>query len=289
MIQTGTQRVPCATMRHNTPAFTTGRAICLLAIAASTPSHAQVDGFNKGKGNMDLVGSLGYEQGLGYFLAEGSIPLKRVRLSVGLFAARGITDDFDVQLSIPFISTSGTSGVQDGQIFLKWLPVKARTGKGKITFGPAIGGSAPLTDYQTEGLGAIGQQATSLIPMGVLQYTHDNGWFFSVVGGQVVTEAPTPDALIGTLRVGRAWGKAYWEVYAQGQEAYGGKDYLGVGEQAPSTFRELGVDYLKAGGKYYRRLGERFGWVGELGYVLSGRNVDQGLLLAGGFVVHFRK
>ncbi len=87
----------------------------------------------------------------------------------------------------------------------------------------------------------------------------------------------------------KASSKSYWEAYVQAQEAYGGKDYLGVGDQAPSTFKELGVSFVKAGGKYYQPIGERFGWVVEANYVLAGRNVDQSVMAAGSFIMHFRK
>lgn len=252
-------------------------------------AHAQVDGFNKGKGNMDLVASVGYEQGLDYYLSSGTAGFSRTRTSVSVFAARGITEDLDVQLSIPFIMTGGTAGLQDGQLFVKWLPLKKRIGSGALSFGAAIGGSAPLSEYLTEGLNAIGQQATSIMPMGVLQYRFDRGIFFSLVGGQAIVSAPTPDALIGTLRIGRATNTYYGEIYVQAQQAMGGKDYRGTGERMPSTFKELGVDFLKAGVKYYRPFAKRFGWVAETNYVLSGRNVDMSILVAGSFILHFRK
>ncbi len=262
----------------------------LLFVFVTIPSgNAQVDGFNKGKGNMDVVGSLSYDQGLSYYLAEGSAAVSRYRAAVSLFVARGLTKDLDVQLSVPFIASNGASGLQDGQLFLKWLPLKAALGSGKISFGAALGASAPLMDYETEGLGAIGQQATSLIPMGVLQYSAGSGYFTSLVGGQFVTQGPTPDALTGTLRFGHATSAHYWEAYLKAQEAYGGKDYRGQGDLAPTTFKELGVSYVKVGGKYYRPLGDRFGYVGELGYVLAGRNVDKAVTAAFSFILHFRK
>jgi len=252
-------------------------------------TNAQVDGFNKGKGNLDLVLSANYEQGLGYFLADGAIALERTRISAAFFAAFGITEDLDVQFSLPFINVNNVSGLQDGQLFLKWLPLKAPLGNGKLSFGAALGCSFPVSDYGTEGINAIGQQAKSIIPMGVLQYTAVSGWFTSLVGGQQIVQAPTPDALIGTYRLGHFGAKHYAEAYVQAQRACGGKDYRGTGEQAPSTFKELGVDLWRVGGKYYKPIGNRVGVVAEASYVLAGRNVDKALLLAGSFILHFRK
>jgi len=261
----------------------------ILFTVLAVPVVAQVDGFNKGKGNMDLVASVSYEQGLAYFLADGTAAIKRARIAGTLFAARGLTEDLDIQVSIPFISLSGNAAFQDAQLFVKWLPLKRPVGNGRITFGVALGGSMPLTDYQTEGLAAIGQQAKSIIPMGVLQYTAGSGWFTSLVGGQQIVQAATPDALIGTYRLGHASADHYVEGYVQAQRAYGGKDYRGVGDKAPTTFKELGGSFLKVGGKYYKPIGSRFGLVGELSYVLAGRNVDKAVMVAGAFIVHFRK
>ena len=73
------------------------------------------------------------------------------------------------------------------------------------------------------------------------------------------------------------------------QEAFGGKDYLGVGDLAPSTFKELGVSFIKMGGKYYHPFHDRYGWVIETNYVVNGRNVDRSVLAAFSFIMHFRK
>lgn len=260
-----------------------------IACLFSPVAEAQVDGFNKGAGNVDVVASLSYEKGSAYFLAEGTAAIKRSRIAATLFAAGGITDDLDLQLSIPFISNSTEAGFQDASAFLKWLPVKTGLGKGKLTFGAALGYSVPLTDYQTEGVNAIGQHATSVIPMGVVQYTWDAGCFVSLVGGEVFASDPTPDAVIGTLRFGHFNATHYWELYVQGQKADGGRNYRGMGELAPMSFAQLGVDFMKAGGKYYRPVGKRLGVVGEVSYVLAGRNVDQAILVAGSFIVKFRR
>jgi hypothetical protein len=277
-------------MKSSTSEARISKAFVTLAIMGlGTTVSAQVDGFNKGKGNMDLVGSLSYGQGLAYYLAEGTAPITRAGVAFSLFAARGITEDLDVQLNVPFISINGSSGLQDGQLFLKWLPLKTSMASGTFSFGAAIGGSTPLSDYETEGIGAIGQQASSFIPMGVAHYMAGSGLFISLVGGQIAASSPTPDALIGTFRVGKASSDSYWEAYVQAQEAHGGKDYLGVGDLAPSTFKELGVSFIKVGGKYYKPFGERFGWVVEASYALAGRNVDQSLMAAGSFIMHFRK
>lgn len=258
---------------------------CLLAPAA----EAQVDGFNKGAGKVDVVASFSYEKGLGYYLAEGSAAIKRSRIAATLFAAGGLTEDLDLQVSIPYISNSTESAFHDASAFLKWLPVKTAMAKGKLALGPALGYSLPVTNYQTEGVNAIGQQASCIIPMGVVQYTADAGCFTSLVGGVVLASDPTPSAVIGTLRFGHFNSTHFWEVYVQGQKADGGKNYRGTGEFAPTSFTELGVDFVKAGGKYYKPINPRIGLVAEASYVLSGRNVDQAIMGALSLVVHFGK
>lgn len=261
----------------------------LIACLISPAVEAQVDGFNKGAGKVDVVASFSYEKGLGYYLAEGSVAIKRSRTAATLFAAAGLTDDLDLQVSVPYIANSTEADLQDASTYLKWLPVKTVLGKGKLVLGPAMGYSLPVTDYQTEGVNAIGQQATSIIPMGVVQYTWDNSCFASLVGGKVFASDPTPAALIGTLRFGHFNSMHFWEIYVQGQKADGGKNYRGTGDLAPTSFKELGVDFLKAGGKYYKPIGPRIGLVAEASYVLSGRNVDQAMMGALSAVIHFGK
>lgn len=261
----------------------------LIACLISPTVEAQVDGFNKGAGNVDVVVSFSYEKGLGYCLADGNVAIKRNTIAATLFAAGGLTEDLDLQLNIPFISNSTESDFQDVQAFLKWLPMKTAMGNGKLAMGPALGYSVPVTDYQTEGVNAIGQEATSIIPMGVMQYSRNNGYFTSLVGGYIVASEPTPDALVGTLRFGHFNTVHYWELYLQGQRADGGKNYRGTGDLAPTSFKELGVDFLKVGGKYYKPIGSRIGLVAEASYVLSGRNVDQAVMGALSVVIHFRE
>ena len=99
-----------------------------IACLFSPVAEAQVDGFNKGAGNVDVVASLSYEKGLAYYLAEGTAAIKRSRIAATLFAAGGITEDLDLQLSIPFISNSTEAGFQDASVYLKWLPVKTALG-----------------------------------------------------------------------------------------------------------------------------------------------------------------
>lgn len=266
--------------RHWTPV--------LIACLLSPSAVAQVDGFNKGAGHVDIVGSFSYEKGLGYYLAEGKAAIQRSRNTANLFAAGGITEDLDLQLSIPYIWNSTESDFQDASAYLKWLPVKPVIGNGELALGPALGYSLPLTDYQTEGVDAIGQHATGIVPMGVVQYTWNNGIFASLVGGHVFASDPTPDALIGTLRFGHFNSTHFWELYLQGQKADGGKNYRGTGDLAPTSFTQLGVDFLKVGGKYYLPISSRIGAVAEAGYTLSGRNVDQAVLGALSIVVHLK-
>jgi hypothetical protein len=247
---------------------------------------AQVDGFNKGKGNMDLVLSLGYEQGLSYYLASGTADVQRSLASVSLFAARGLTKELDVQLSVPYVSWGGLSTIQDGQAFVKWLPLSARCAKGTLTAGAAAGGSMPLSEYPT---GGYGVRASTFLPMGVVQYRWDEGTFVSLIGGHAFAEGRSPDAVVGTLRAGRATAAYYGEVYLQVQETSGGRDLRLGDEGALSASNDLAIDFVRLGAKYYHPFGKRFGWVIGAAYNLAGRNVDRSVMGAGSFIVHFRK
>lgn len=262
-----------------------------MTIGLSLLAHdgmAQIDGWSKGKGNMDVVASLSWNQGLGYYLAGGNTAaIQRYRASVGLFAARGLTRDLDLQVSIPFVMSNTEGGLQDAQAFLKWLPLHAHIGEGILSGGAAMGYSLPMSDYATEGLGAIGQQATSVIPMGAVQYRWNTGLFTSLVGGLTLRDDPVPSNTHFTFRLGKATADNYWEAYFQWQQADGGKDYRGTGDRAPSTFRELGVDFTRLGGKWFFPMSDRVGLVADVNYTLTGRNIDQAVMVAGSIVWRF--
>ena len=83
--------------------------------------QGRVDGFFKGKGNLDFVIGGGFENNRNYFAGTNKIALGRDIVIANTFIAYGITNRLDVNFSLPFISVNGnTSGFQDASLFFKY-------------------------------------------------------------------------------------------------------------------------------------------------------------------------
>ena len=130
---------------------------------------------------MDLALSTTFDQGTGFYAREERIDLTRTKVVASIFAARGLTKDLDVILSIPYVHISGSGGFQDIAFGMKWATIQTKLGlKWKMSLVAARGISFPMSNYNTEGISAIGQQATALMSMGLAQFQHNNSGFFSI-------------------------------------------------------------------------------------------------------------
>ena len=236
-------------------------------------SIAQLDGWNKGKGVLDLAFSASYQKALAYYNADGEFPIERTRNAASLFAAYGITRNLDVSVGIPFVRSGNVAGLQDAQLFLKWLPVK----KGGFTAGAGVGVSTPMTNYGTEGINAIGQQAIAFPAVGILHYKWSSGLFASAVGGYIHKLEPVPSQWPLIVRIGLARTAWYGEVYLDKLTATSGGDYRGTGDLAVASFRQIGVSYTRVGAKYYKPFAKRWGAALDVNYAIAGRNADREL------------
>lgn len=247
-------------------------------------SQGRVDGFYKGKGNLDLVLGGGAEINSKFYAGNDLIDLSRTIINVNFFAAYGITDQLDVNVSAPFVSTEGGSNLQDGAVYLKYKLLERGVYSGKLSFTLAAGYSTNLTDYETEGITAIGQQATVYDIRPVLHYFSGSGVFATGQFSFQTKSSPTPDAMGATLKIGKASEKFYYDFWYEFQESDGGANYL----RKPfprETLMELGADYHRVGGTFYKPIKEKLGYFVGLVYTLDGRNVGQGFGINGGIVL----
>ncbi len=260
-----------------------------LTISLFSFSQGRVDGFYKGKGNFDGVVGVGFESNPNYFAGPNKIALSRDILIGSLYGAYGIANNFDVNVSLPFISVNGVeSGIQDVSVFLKFKIGRLTGPNVKIDVSLAGGFSSNITDYQTEGGSAIGQQAKILDIRPVIHTMWNNGMFVTVQSGYSYKFDPTPHSVPVTVKVGKASGKYYVDLWYDYQNSLGGLDYSNG--PAPSTFKELGVDYHKVGGTYYRPLKDKLGIFGGVSYTTGGRNTSEGIGVNVGIVFkHYKK
>lgn len=266
----------------------------VLFVLLSTFSFGQgrVDGFFKGKGNLDIALGSNFEANPNYYAGTNLISLQRNILSASAFFAYGITNKLDVNLSIPYVNVNGVeAGIQDPAIFLKYKlfsgnlyhiadPVeqdRIRTNKGaKFHLLLAGGFSSNLTNYQTGGGSAIGQQAKTIDIRPVIHITDlPFGVFITIQAGYNYKFDPVPHAIPFATKIGFAKANWYADLWYDGQHGIGGFDYQG--SPSPPSFRELGVSYHKIGGTFYKPFNQKLGWYAGASYMLAGRNISKGV------------
>jgi len=257
--------------------------IILLFSCSLAFSQGRVDGFYKGKGNVEVVAGGGVEFADKYFAGTNKIDLSRTIYNANLFIAAGLFDRLDLYLAAPYVAINTVKSIQDGSAYLKFKAYEKQLEKGKLSISLASGISTNLANYQTEGLNAIGQRATVIDARPVIHYFANNGWFGTFQAAYNHKHQPVPDAINSALKIGKATAKHYFDVWYDFQMSDGGLDYRGI--PAPSTFRVLGVDYHKVGATYYTPLFQRLGFYIGTSYVITGRNIGQGIGANLGFVL----
>ncbi len=240
-------------------------------------AQAPIDGFNKGKGNATIVGAFSNENFAKYYAADGLRNIKRTTQAYSFFGVVGISDRFDVQMSLPYVVSGTQQSLQDISIYMKY----ALLNKGKTKLLGAFGQSSPLADYQTEGLYALGQQASALDARLILQQDLGNGLFVMAQSGYIRRTTPTPSSVPFSAKIGYASGKIYADLWLDYQHAFGGSDYA---DGQGLSFRTLGVGYTKIGGQVYKPFNQHIGLSLGGSYVITGRNVGKATVLSGALI-----
>ena len=251
--------------------------VILLTITVNYYSQAPVDGYNKGKGNATIVGSFSNENFKKYYSAKGLTPAFRTTRAYSLFGIVGITDRFDAQVNIPYVTSKPESSFQDISVFLKYTLLK----KGKTKLLGSFGQSSPLANYKTSGGSALGQKASSLDARLIIQQDLGNGFFAMLQSGYTKRSFPTPSSVPASFKLGYGSSKIYTDIWFDFQHAFGGSDYLdGTGR----PFTTLGVSYSKIGGQVYKPFTKHIGLSLGGSYVIDGRNIGKAMVLSGALI-----
>lgn len=265
--------------------------ITLICLTFSTILVAQgpVDGYMKNKKAYSVGLSFSSESAGKLYAGTNGISASRTTNAFSFFGIYGITDRINVQASIPYLIVNGREkDFQDASLYAKILVAKKNNKLGNINLMTAIGYSHPLSNYQISGGDAIGQRARTGDFRLIAQQNFKNKYFVSVQGGYFLKSDPTPNAFSSSLKVGYA-GKIYADVWFETLQAFGGTDYLGVGDLQPTAarggFRGLGFSFNKIGGTVFYPFTKHFGAFGGLSYVLSGRNAFKNTGINIGFVI----
>ena len=250
-------------------------------------SQGKIDGFYRGEGNATAVLGLGFEDAKEYFAGTEKTGLSRSLYYGSLYGAYGITKDFDVSLSLPYLMSNKNRDLQDIQLFAKYRVLEKSLEKGSFQISLATGFSTPVGSYTIGGLNDIGQRATVLDGRVVLHYHLKTGWFATLQSGFSFKFEEVPNSVPVTLKLGKTAAKWYYDFYYDYQHSFGGIDYRGT--PPPQNFKAFGVDYHKIGGTVYRPFSNNFGAYVSLSYLLGGRNTFQGPGYGVGLVYNFRK
>src|ERR1044072_4049675 len=177
------------------------RKFCLLllfftSVAMPAFTQTEFDGIMMRKNNLCIGPMYSHSSWKNYW--EGT--LKRENLNLGTVTTQmfsvmgnyGITNKLNVLFGAPYVTTKASAGtlhsqkgVQDGSLWLKWMPIERKLGKGDFSIYGIAGVSAPLTNYVADYLPlAIGlrSKTLSLRAMGDYQL----GKFFVTAAGTYV-------------------------------------------------------------------------------------------------------
>lgn len=235
-----------------------------------------LDGYNKGRGNLDLAISGTYQFSEKFFTVNGSVNIPREITSMGVFAAYGITDKWDVAANVPTVNWN----FQDASFGTKYRVLEAIIQGNALWVYPAVTVQFPMSNYVTQSAQAIGQRATVISPKIILQQQLPGKLFVQVQSGYNFAITPVANSVPFSAKVGGSYGKFYFDVWYDFQHSFGGVNY-----PTSVSFRNLGVDYHRVGGVFYYQPISKLGLFVNYSYTIAGRNTSQAYGIGGGFVV----
>lgn len=172
--------------------------ITFFALVISTVCTAQtdLDAIMMGKRQLCIGPMYSYSSWKNYW--EGT--LKRENLNMGtvstqsfsLMGAYGVSDKLNILFGAPYIKTKasagtlhGMKGVQDINLFVKWMPIEKNIGPGTFSLYTIGGISVPLTNYVADFLPlSIGLKSKTASARLMLDYEWNN--IFATVSGTYV-------------------------------------------------------------------------------------------------------
>jgi hypothetical protein len=292
-------------------------ACCFLLAVPAAKAQTDLDAIMMGKGQLCIGPMYSYSSWKNYW--EGG--LKRNNLNLGtvstqsfsLMGAYGISDKLNVLFSAPYIQTKasagtlhGMKGVQDLNLFVKWMPIEKEIGPGTFSLYTIGGISVPLTNYVADFLPlSIGLRSKSASARLMLDYEMNN--IFATVSGTYVArdnitidrtsyytdhliasnEVEMPDASNINLRAGYRSGKLIAEAVVNKWTTLGGFDITRNNMPFPSNRMNAttaGVNF-----KYVVTKNHALSIVAGGNTTVSGRNVGQSTTYYGSlfYIVEF--
>lgn len=170
----------------------------LLAVCACTGVSAQtdLDAIMMGKKQLCIGPMYSYSSWKNYW--EGTLKRNNLNLgtvsaqSISLMGAYGVSDKLNILFGAPYIKTKasagtmrGMSGIQDLNLFVKWMPIEKQLGPGTFSLYTIGGISVPLTNYVADHLPlSLGLRSKTASARLMVDYEWNN--IFATVSGTYV-------------------------------------------------------------------------------------------------------
>lgn len=292
--------------------------LIILLIVAST-SHAQTeqDALMMGNKKLCIAGSFAFNTWENYWEGE----FKRDNANIGqvetksamLMLNYGISNNLNLMASLPYISTkatqgtlSGMDGIQDLGVFLKWRPIRLKSGNQSISLLAVGGYSMPSQDYNidfmpmTIGLGSEVLSARLIADYKINKifatvsaaYLHRNNVEIDrpayYTDHQINSSTVRmPDAGNFQLRTGYRDALVIAEAFLENTSTFGGFDI----RKNDMPFVSNKMNSTRAGleGKYYFRKMPALGLHANIWSTIAGRNVGQatGVMVGADYIIDF--
>lgn len=283
----------------------------LVILLVTSISYAQmpIDGFMKKKGSGSVTVSHSYEDYDEVFLVPNKVDrvpvFDEVEINATtLYAVYGVTDDINVVVNLPYISTQGyasaasqenngfeneRSGFQDVGIYSKFRAFTLNTKEGRINLIGSLGVELPVGGYDVdEGLQsiiAIGNRSTDINAIGIANYKHDSGFFVTGQTGYSLRSNDVPNAFLNQLKIGYAAGSFYLDGFIANQISEDGVDILGEG--FTGFFPATQVNFTRVGLNVFVPVVSQFGVSAGANTYVAGRNLGQSTGFYGGLTYSF--
>jgi hypothetical protein len=290
-------------------------ALYTLPVLAQT----EVDGLMMPKNNICIGPMSSYSSWKNYW--EGTLKRENLNLGtvstqmIGVMGNYGLTNKLNILFSAPYVTTKASAGtlhsqkgVQDGSLWLKWMPIERKLAKGDLSIYGIAGVSAPLTNYVADYLPlAIGMRSKTLSLRAMGDYQLGN--FFLTASATYVfrdnieidrdayytTEmhytntVRMPNVFTYNIRTGYRQPNFIAEAFLDNMITQGGFDITRNNMPFPSN--TMNAMRLGAWIKYELKVPRGLSLIGTGNYVVTGRNVGQATTIGGGIfqIIDFSK
>lgn len=234
---------------------------------------------------------------------------------IGIMGNYGITDKINLLFSIPYVQTKasagsmkGLKGVQDLSLWIKWMPVELKLGRGDFSLYGVAGYSLPVSDYVADFLPmSIGLRSKNLSIRAIADY--QVGKFFATGSATYVQrsnieidrdayyttemhytkEVKMPDAASFNFRAGYRSNSFTGEVVLSNWTTLGGFDITKNNMPFPSN--EMNATRAGLAFKYTAKRLPGLSLIGAGNITVAGRNVGQATDFSAGafYVFDFKK